>query len=74
MLSNDDPAIARQEDVDSSTPSHHKSLARHGSARYVSQPRKRNYMFSNWIYRGMPTIVLLVVAGIIEFIAIRAFA
>ena len=31
-------------------------------------------MFSNWIYRGMPTIVLLFVAGIIEFMAIRAFA
>jgi hypothetical protein len=31
-------------------------------------------MFSNRIYRGMPTIVLLVVAAIIEFMAIRAFA
>jgi hypothetical protein len=31
-------------------------------------------MFSNRIYRGMPTIVLLVVAGLIEFLAIYAFA
>jgi hypothetical protein len=35
---------------------------------------KRNDMFKNWIFRGMPTIVLLVVAGIIEILAIHAFA
>ena len=35
---------------------------------------KRNNMFRNRIYRGMPTIVLLVVAGIIEFLAMYAFA
>jgi hypothetical protein len=31
-------------------------------------------MFSNMIYRGMPTIALLVVAAIIEFMAMHAFA
>jgi hypothetical protein len=30
-------------------------------------------MFSNRIYRGLPTIVLLIVAAIIEFMAVRAF-
>lgn len=31
-------------------------------------------MFANRIYRGMPTIMLFVVAAIIEFFAIHAFA
>jgi hypothetical protein len=35
---------------------------------------KRNNMFTNLLYRGMPTIVFLVVAAIIEFLAIHAFA
>jgi hypothetical protein len=30
-------------------------------------------MFSNRIYRGLPTIVLLIVVAIIEFLAVRAF-
>lgn len=30
-------------------------------------------MFSNRIYRGMPTIVLLVIAGLIQLLAISAF-
>jgi hypothetical protein len=31
-------------------------------------------MFIKRIYRGLPTIVLLVVAALIEFLAINAFA
>jgi len=31
-------------------------------------------MFTNLLYRGMPTIVFLVVAAIIEFLAIHAYA
>jgi hypothetical protein len=46
--------------------------AARASARCAAVQRK--YVFSNRIYRGMPAIVLLVVVGIIEFMAIRAFA
>lgn len=31
-------------------------------------------MLKDRIYRGMPTVVLLVVAGIIQFLAVCAFA
>ena len=31
-------------------------------------------MFVKWIYRGLPTVVLLIVAAIIQFFAISAFA
>ena len=48
-------------------------INRAASASTSSVAVKRNNMFRNRIYRGVPTIVLLVVAGIIEFMAIHAF-
>ena len=72
MQSNDDLAFACQKSIRSFPLSHQFNRAAWASARSVAV--KRNNMFSNRIYRGMPTIVLLVVAGIIEFLAIYAFA
>jgi hypothetical protein len=62
-----------KKDVDRSfhSPPKINRVARAG-ARSVAA--KRNNMFTNLLYRGMPTFVFLVVAAIIEFLAIHAFA
>ena len=74
MLSNDDPAIAARNTSILRPLTPHATRAARACAICVAATKKRNNMFSNWIYRGMPTIVLLIIAGIIEFMAVRAFA
>lgn len=72
MLTHDDPAHVRRK---TSIPPllHTKIHSRGAGRRALCRSQKRNNMFSNWIYRGMPTVVLLLVAGVVEFMAIRAF-
>lgn len=52
---------------------HHPLRNRAARASVTFDAVIRNYVFRNRIYRGMPTIVLLVVVGIIQFLAVYAF-